>query len=1020
MRLKIPNFLVTATGPILIAYLLLMLGTTFLAQRDLRLAATASSQASMEKHASVIRYFYNERKHDLEYLSSKRSLKVYFSNLALGMSMEYGLRASLLSLQSDFQQLYDAKHLNNSPIYNRLMLVDNEEKAIVDIGETWDLSLPELNSQTKPRDGVFAILLRHIEHDHLILAYTYRLNGIKKGTIFAEVNYDAVFKQLLYEESTDNTRFKLLTRNLQLVSDDIELPPGKSITSLELLSMQTHTPDSSLRILEVPDTPFVISTQPTGTTGGLLSSPWYLIALSLLGVSVLAILSIGVKARARNLMLHTRIQESIKQRNTLKRTNLKLLKEIRRRRDGETRLNTLIETLPDLVWLKDPNGVYLTCNRKFERFFGAPKKKIVGKTDYDFLEKASADLFRENDRKALQQDSPCTTEEHITYADDGHVEYLETVKTPMRDSEGGLIGVLGIARDITERKTHEEKIRILSQAIEQSPVSVVITNIDGDIEYVNRNFEKITGYTMEEVVGKNPRILKSEKINESTYQSLWQTITSGKAWRGELINRKRDGSLFWESAQIAPVVNEQGVIQHYIGVKEDITLRKQQEDQIIHQAHFDTLTDLPNRFLSLDRLSQLMNAANRSKKKVAVLFLDLDDFKKINDTLGHDTGDKLLKETASRLLKGVRLSDTVGRLGGDEFIVLIGDINTPDDARPVAQALLDKISNAYNIDGRELILTTSIGIAIYPDDGETPTELLRCADSAMYQAKALGSNTYAYYTYALNQATERRLAIEEQLHGALERDEFYLTYQPQIDISSGRIISLEVLLRWNSQNLGSIPPDEFIPVAEHSGLIVPIGRFVLQQAMAFQAQLLNTHGQSLKIAVNLSPRQFRDPHLVEFISDSIEQAQIPAQSLELEITEGVLLISHNYIDEALKTLKSMDLSIAMDDFGTGYSSIAYLRKYPFDVVKIDKNFIRDITVDIRDQELINAAIDMAHGLGLKVVAEGVETAEQLQYLKARGCDIAQGYHFSRPLEKEELLKLLQQEAVSGQTASGLS
>jgi len=507
-------------------------------------------------------------------------------------------------------------------------------------------------------------------------------------------------------------------------------------------------------------------------------------------------------------------------------------------------------------------------------------------------------------------------------------------------------------------------------------------------------------------VGKNPRLLKSGETSKAQYQELWDAITSGQSWHGEFQNRKKCGDIFWERANVSPVFDESGTICRYLAVKEDITLHKEQEEQILHQAHFDNLTGLPNRFLALDRLTQLVKEAARDQSHVAVLFLDLDDFKKVNDTMGHEMGDKLLIEAAGRLRETVRDGDTVGRLGGDEFIVLLGNIDDASDVQSVAESLLVRFRDPFKLDGRELVLTASVGIALYPEDGCKPDELLRNADTAMYQSKDEGRNTFHFYTEAMNKGVSRRLLLEEQLRGALERGEFRVNYQPQVELETRRIVGAEALLRWNNPALGEVLPAEFIPVAEQTGLIVPIGQYVLEEALSKAKEWNALNQEAINVAVNISPRQFRDPNLVDFVEESLQSTGVTPDVLELEITEGVLMSGHAYIDEALTKLNELGITISMDDFGTGYSSLSYLRSYPFDILKIDQSFVNDISVDMADQELVNATIAMAHGLGLKVVAEGVETEEQLVYLANQKCDFAQGYLFSKPIPAEEMLQFL--------------
>jgi diguanylate cyclase (GGDEF)-like protein/PAS domain S-box-containing protein len=674
-------------------------------------------------------------------------------------------------------------------------------------------------------------------------------------------------------------------------------------------------------------------------------------------------------------------------------------------RDKSGFLRLLMDTSPDMVWMKDTDGVYQACNRRFEAFFGAREAQILGRTDFDFVAREMAERFRDNDRRAIEHGGPIKNEERVAFASDGHSEVLETIKTPVVTEDGSVIGVLAIARDITARRAAEEEIRKLSLVVEQSPVSVMITDKEGNIEYVNRTFEQITGYRQDEVLGQNPRLLKSGDTPASAHQDLWSSLKAGRPWEGEMHNRRKNGELFWEYAHIAPVVDDDGSVQHYFAVKEDITLRKQQNEKILYQAHYDALTRLPNRLLSLDRLQQMMSQAKRQKTKTAVLFIDLDDFKKVNDSLGHDFGDKLLIEAAKRLQQRIRAQDSVGRLGGDEFIVLLGNIDDAATAAHVAQELIQCIRLPFRIDHRELLMGASVGIAVYPDNGDQSRELLRKADTAMYQAKRSGGTGYSFFTNELDADVSRRFAVEEGLHVALARKEFHLLYQPQIDIRSQKIVGAEALLRWDNPTLGRVAPDEFIPIAEQTGTIVAIGRFVLETAIREAATLCAGEHAGFRLAVNVSPRQFRDEGLVDIVESSLQANNMPPRCLEIEITEGLFIEPDLNVGETLRRFHDAGITLSMDDFGTGYSSLSYLRLYPFDKVKIDREFVRDMTNNAGDRELVFAAISMAHSLGLTVVAEGVEHAEQSDLLLRQGCETAQGFLYSPPISISALRDL---------------
>jgi diguanylate cyclase (GGDEF)-like protein/PAS domain S-box-containing protein len=504
----------------------------------------------------------------------------------------------------------------------------------------------------------------------------------------------------------------------------------------------------------------------------------------------------------------------------------------------------------------------------------------------------------------------------------------------------------------------------------------------------------------EKFIGKNMTDVLPEDVARKFHNHIAKALK-----QTEMISFEYDlilprGLSFFEAR-----INYLSKYQQLVVIIRDITEQHKNAELIRHQAYFDCLTLLPNRFLALDRLTQILIEADRNTEQAAVLFLDLDDFKKVNDSLGHEIGDKLLIESAKRLQNVLRKEDTVGRLGGDEFIILLRGLTEHYNALAVAEVLLKTFREPFNIDGRELILTLSIGIALYPENGLGASDLLRNADTAMYQAKALGRNTHSFFTKEMNTVMQRRFAIEEQMHGALERQEFELYYQAQFDLSNDKMVGAEALLRWHNPVLGNVTPDEFIPIAEHTGLIVPIGQFVIRQALTFLSVWQGKGNKKYTMAVNLSPRQFRDEGLLRLIQNTVNEAGIDFEDFELEITEGVLMGGQSYIKDALHEINKLGIKLSMDDFGTGYSSLSYLRQYHFDILKIDRSFIHGITLNKSDCDLVKATIAMSHSLGLLVVAEGVETKEQHTLLGELGCDFVQGFYLSKPMPAKQIMNL---------------
>lgn len=613
------------------------------------------------------------------------------------------------------------------------------------------------------------------------------------------------------------------------------------------------------------------------------------------------------------------------------------------------------------------------------------------------------------------------------FSSTGELQRFSVSGTPVFSPTGEFCGYRGTGINITElhktKQVLKESQQKLAQIVVGNPIASFVIDQNHIITHWNKACELLTSVPAEEAIGtkdawrgfySQERPVMANLVLDNAIDEMIEAHYGNKFTPSALIPgayeaedyfpHMQDG--IWLFFTAAPLLDEMGNKIGAIETLQDITRQKKQEEEIIHQAHFDSLTQLPNRFLSLDRLQLMMEEAKRNQQLLAVLFLDLDDFKKINDTLGHAKGDELLVQAAQRLRKSIRGSDTVGRLGGDEFIILLNNIKHAKDARPVAENILKSFRDPFVISDRELLLTASVGISIYPDDGLEPAALLRNADSAMYFSKAQGRNAYHYFTEDMNKGITRRLALEEQLSNALVNKEFQLVYQPVIDLQATTIVGAEALLRWNNPTLGNISPEEFIPIIEQTGLIMPIGYFVLEEALRNAQIWSRLCRRNFRMAVNLSPLQFRDPKLIQRIQHTLQNAGLTGDKLILEVTEGVLLGNQMHIQEAFSRLTQMGIQISMDDFGTGYSSLNYLRNFPFHTLKIDRDFIRNFEDDKTAPALIDATLSMAQALGLEVVAEGVETRIQSEYLKERQCNFAQGYLFSKPVDKATFEQLL--------------
>lgn len=650
----------------------------------------------------------------------------------------------------------------------------------------------------------------------------------------------------------------------------------------------------------------------------------------------------------------------------------------------------------DVVYLLNRHRRLVRANRNFYQLVKGTPDQLLGQHITAIIhphgENAPCQICRaqeamQDERFTLEADSP----------DNPAGVPIEVRVKILQDDKRTPTGILMSLHDLSSARALDDKLRLAAAVFRNTHDGVVITDDKGFIDSVNTSFSRITGYGESEVRGRTIAMLQANPEDMHIQETMWQGVQDRGFWQGEVQNRRKNGLTYPAWLTINPVTDRSNTTHHYICVFSDISLLKQSEAKLEHLAHHDTLTGLPNRLLLQSRLEHAIEHAKRNSLKLAVLFLDLDRFKIINDSLGHPAGDELLKLLSSRMSLRLRAEDTLARLGGDEFIVLLDRIDEPQEAAVVARDLIGAMSQPFDLsDHTGLYVGCSVGISIYPDDGNTATQLIRNADAAMYQAKNMGRNTYSFYTRTLTHAANKRLTMESRLRGALERNEFVLHYQPQVR-SNGEIVAVEALVRWQHPEEGLIPPHEFISLAEETGLIMPLGQWILASACLQIKQWQQRGLPNLSLAVNISTHEFNQPDLAKRIADTLRDVDLNPRYLELEITESALMCPRCEADGTLQIIKDLGVRIAIDDFGTGYSSLGYLRRFPIDTLKIDRSFVHDIPGSKEDTEIAATIIAMAHNLNLTVVAEGVESEAQAAFLREHGCEFYQGYHFSRPL-----------------------
>lgn len=789
-----------------------------------------------------------------------------------------------------------------------------------------------------------------------------RINKLLEQANFSQLNQDE-FAYQLWSNNTDSGAKDLIISNQ---AELLDYPVEKTI--------------------EVPNGSWSLAIQPiSGWT-----NVWQLIAESFIGILLsflCAYLScLMVKLQLRKITL----QDAVAQQT----------KEVM---EARAHLQATLDAIPDLLFDVDLDGVIHTFHTNRPDLLMIPPQEFLGKNFHQFMPLIVAEIIDSALYEALE-----------TGISNGKCYSLDVPQgtrtfelSVSRKTCQGTPRFILLARDITERRLAEAELRVAATAFEARE-GMMITDPQGIILRVNKAFTDVTGYTADEVIGKNPRVLASGRHDKPFYEQMWNDITIQGSWRGEIWNRRRSGDIFPEWLTITAVKNEHGRITHYVSTLTDISELKQNEERIHNLAFFDPLTHLPNRRLLQDRLEHALVTCLRQNCLGALLFIDLDDFKTLNDNRGHHVGDLLLVAVANRLRHCLREQDTVARLGGDEFVVVVEGLDIARNeavihAQQVAEKILLNLNQVYDLEGQEYFNTPSIGICMFGEAQVTTDEILKQADQAMYHAKAAGRNTFRFFDPEMQAAAAQRFSLQQEIRDALQHDQFQLFYQPQIN-SAGKITGAEALIRWVHPQRGMVSPMDFIPVAEDSGLIIPLGNWIVEAACKqLVAWSNNPETLDLSIAINVSARQFQQPNFVEQTLSIIHKTGADPRHIKLELTESMLVENQQDIITKMTALREQGIKFSLDDFGTGYSSLSYLKRLPINELKIDKSFVKDVLDDANDASIARMIIRLAQSMELTVIAEGVETREQRDWLESEGCFKYQGYFFGRPVPAEQLV-----------------
>ncbi len=670
--------------------------------------------------------------------------------------------------------------------------------------------------------------------------------------------------------------------------------------------------------------------------------------------------------------------------------------------DIEMYLHAVFNNAGDPIFIKDDECRLLLVNDAFCSIFGLPRNEIIGKTLAEKVTPSEREHFLSIDRQVLEEGKEILCEEALTTGD-VQTRIILTRKNRFVDPKGNYF-LVGVIRDITERKQIEEKLKRSASVFTHAHEGIMITDASATITEVNDAFNRITGYATEEVLGKNPKILQSGRHSPDFYAEIWDTLLAQGHWRGEIWNRRKNGEIYPEMLTISAVKNAAGLVQHYVSLCTDITSMKEHQGQLERIAHYDLLTNLPNRVLLADRLSQAMLQCSRHEQSLAVVFLDLDGFKHINDTNGHDVGDELLIALSIRMKEALRKGDSLARIGGDEFVAVLTDLTTVENCEPVLERLLLAASKPVTIGDAVLHVSASIGVTFYPEDNVDADLLMRHADQAMYMAKESGKNRYHLFDIAQDDAVKVQRESLDAIRSALDKHQFVLHYQPKVNMRTGKVIGVEALIRWQHPKRGLLNPIEFLPIIENNPMSVEMGEWVIATALTQISQWLEM-GLNLPVStsVNIAAVQLQQPDFTQRLTTLLAaHPNVEPRYLELEVLETSALDDVNYVSTIMNGCMRLGVNFALDDFGTGYSSLTYLRRLPANLIKIDQSFVRDMLIDADDLAIVEGVIALAKSFKREVIAEGVETIEHGTALLHLGCDLAQGYGIARPMPSVDI------------------